>query len=62
MPPAVKIMPRILAPQYSLDTDARFPTELLLTGGQSGILRKLIVWYGAKIHRVLCRLLVKIKA
>jgi hypothetical protein len=62
MPPAVKIMPRILAPQYSLDTDARFPTELLPTGGQSGILRKLIVWYGAKIHRVLCRLLVKIKA
>lgn len=33
MPPAVKIMPRILAPQYSLDTDARFPTKLLLTGG-----------------------------
>jgi len=33
MSPIVKIMPRILAPQYSLDTDARFPTKLLLTGG-----------------------------
>jgi len=62
MPLTVKIMPRILAPQYSLDTDARFPAKLLLTGGQSGILRNLIVWYGAKIHRVLCRLLFKIKA
>jgi hypothetical protein len=62
MPPTVKSMPLILAPQYSLDTDARFPAKLLLTGGQSGILRNLIVWYGAKINRVLCRLLFKIKA
>ena len=50
MSPAVKIMPRILAPQHSLETEAWFLSKLQLTEGPSGILRKLIVWCTSKIH------------
>jgi hypothetical protein len=62
MPSAVKIMPRILAPQCPLDTEAWLLKKLPFTGGHSGILRKLIVWYVIKIYGVLCRLFFKIKA